>query len=298
LGWLAILLVDWHRQQTPETLAFHYLAFIGCEAILVTAVTIRSLRVTSWFDADVAKRLMRYGLPSGLSSVPQFLSLRLDQLLIAAALPATELGWYVVAVSWSGCFGALFNSIGPVLFQRLAAEQDSDAARLTFGRAVRSSVILSVLVATLLMLITPLMVPLLYGTEFSTATSVAVVLIPAAAVAILNGIIEDGLRGLGDTRSILTAELVGFAATAISLALLLNLMGTLGAAVSSIVGYAATLCSLTIAMRRHEVGVRAALMPRLADLRYVRGAVTLGCLHVCSMVGLSRMGEALVGRRP
>lgn len=49
-----------------------------------------------------AGELLRYGAPSVLSGVPAQLDLRLDQILMAALLPAKQLGLYTVGVAWSG----------------------------------------------------------------------------------------------------------------------------------------------------------------------------------------------------
>ena len=55
------------------------------------------------------------GLPSMLNVLPQTLNLRLDQMLMTAALEPALLGLYVVAVAWSGILSPLVSAVGRVV---------------------------------------------------------------------------------------------------------------------------------------------------------------------------------------
>jgi O-antigen/teichoic acid export membrane protein len=270
LGWLAILLVSFHiRSITPETVAFAYLGFLGVQAVVITVVCVSVFPARQWFDRHAATKLIKYGVPSGLSAVPQFLNLRLDQLLIAVFLSPTQLGLYVVAVSWSGISGMALSAIGPVLFQRIAAEHDVIHARALFGQATRAAVIISIGTAVAFAFVTGPSMAVLYGSGFRASLRAALILVGASAIVTTNGLLEDGLRGLGDTRAILRAELLGLAATAGSLALLLGPLGIIGAALASVVGYSAITAGLALELRRHDLMLRDAFLPRAADLRNI-----------------------------
>jgi O-antigen/teichoic acid export membrane protein len=270
LGWLAILLVSFRIPSiSPETVAFAYLGFMGVQAVVITAVCVRAFSASLWFDRPAATKLIKYGLPSGLSAVPQFLNLRLDQLLIAMFLAPTQLGLYVVAVSWSGISGMALGAIGPVLFQRIAAERDMTHARALFGQATRAAIIISSGTAVAFAFVTPLSMAVLYGSGFRAAVPAALILVGASAIAMTNGVLEDGLRGLGDTRAILHAELLGLVGTAASLAMLLGPLGIIGAALASVFGYSAITAGLAVALRRHDVMLRDAFRPRGVDVRNI-----------------------------
>jgi O-antigen/teichoic acid export membrane protein len=267
---LAILLASFRIPSiSPEALAFAYLGFMGVQAVVVTAVCVRVFPARPWFDRPAATKLIKYGVPSGLSAVPQFLNLRLDQLLIAMFLSPTQLGLYVVAVSWSGIAGVVLGAIGPVLFQRMAAEHDVTHARALFSPATRAAVIISLATSIVFAFVTPISMAVLYGGGFRASVPAALILVGAGAIAMTNGVLEDGLRGLGDTRAILHAELLGLAGTAASLALLLGPLGIIGAAVASVVGYAAVTVGLAVSLSRHEVALRDAFRPRAADVRNI-----------------------------
>jgi Na+-driven multidrug efflux pump len=76
------------------------------------------------------------------------------------------------------------------------------------------------------------------------------VLVGAAAVAAINSVLEEGLRGLGRPAFALWAELGGLVVTAVALLTLLVPFGIMGAAVASVLGYSAVACALAVFTRR------------------------------------------------
>jgi O-antigen/teichoic acid export membrane protein len=267
LVWLVILALSlYSRSTSPERLAVVFLGCLGVEAIVVTLLCVRVFSTTLWFDRPAARKLLQYGIPSALGGVPQFLNLRLDQLLIAWFISPRELGLYVVAVSWSGMSGITLSAIGPVLFQRIAAEHNVTQARSVFGQATRAAVIISGATAIVFASVTPLSMTFFYGASFRQGVPAALILVGASAIATMNGVLEDGIRGLGDPRAILRAELLGLLATAASLALLLGPLRIVGAAIASVVGYAAVMGGLAVSLRRHEVTFLEAFRPGAADI--------------------------------
>jgi O-antigen/teichoic acid export membrane protein len=289
LGWLAVLIGAWASGvRTAEGLAMSYLWFLLVEAVAIMIVCARFVVPGKWFDWPDAARALRYGVPSGLSAVPQFLNLRFDQMLIAALLPSKQLGIYVVAVSWSAISGVVLNAVGPVISQRLAVEPDVKLARAMLSRATRSAVVVSVLTALVFAMITPTAMAAFYGVGFRECVPIAMVLVAANAFVMTNMVLEEGLRGLGDTRTILRAELLGFVATILSLGVFLPSLGIMGAAVASVAGYAVVTLALGTSLKQHDLSLGAAFRPRGADVRYVIDVATATWNHV------RRLGAAAV----
>jgi O-antigen/teichoic acid export membrane protein len=266
LSWLVILLVSFQiAPVSPETLAFAFLAFLGLEALVITVVSLKLFPVKRRFDRSTAAKLLEYGIPSGLGAVPQFLNLRLDQMLIAGFLSPIQLGLYVVAVSWSGLSGMPLAAVGPVLFQRMAAEPDVAHARVMFGQASRAALLVAGGTAVAFACVTPALIAILYGKEFRSCVPVALILVAANAIAMTNNVLEEGLRGFGDPRAIVRAELLGLGATVGSMVILMGPLGIIGAATASAVGYVAVTAGLAASLIRHEVTLRDAFCPRTAD---------------------------------
>ena len=107
----------------------------------------------------------------------------------------------------------------------------------------------TVSVAAAVLVVTPWMIPTLFGAAFADAIPAAFVLVVAAAIASVNMVIEEGLRGLGRPVMVLWAELAGLAVTAVALLFLLRPFGIMGAALASVVGYTAVLITLVVASR-------------------------------------------------
>jgi O-antigen/teichoic acid export membrane protein len=102
-----------------------------------------------------------------------------------------------------------------------------------------------------LALVTPLLLPLIFGGDFAPAVTSAQILVVAAASLGLGLVLEDTLRGLGDTPAVLKSEGVGLAFTLVALAILLPRFGIVGAAIASLLGYTATTAVLVRFVSRH-----------------------------------------------
>jgi len=183
------------------------------------------------------KPMLRYGLPVALSLIPQTLNLRMDQILMAAFLPPAQLGQYVVAVSWSAATSPILNAVGPVLFPTLGALSDpAKKARLLSAITLRFG-LLVIVITIAISVITPAMIPMLFGGQFQQAVTPAIILVVANAVLSLNTLFTEALKGMGLTGKVLTADLIGLAATAILLLVLIPRYGITGAAVASLAVY-------------------------------------------------------------
>jgi O-antigen/teichoic acid export membrane protein len=191
-------------------------------------------------------------------------------MLIAAVLPAKMLGLYVVAVAWSNAVHPLLNALGAVVFPRVASQGRREEQARALAQGARLGALLSLVIAIALMVLTPWMLPVLFGGDFSAAIPAALVLVIAAAVAGLNMVLEEGLRGLaglnmvleeglrglGQPASVMWAEFGGLAVTAMALFLLLPSLKIMGAAIASLLGYT-TVGVLLIAQARRLTGYSA-----------------------------------------
>ena len=78
----------------------------------------------------------------------------------------------------------------------------------------------------------------------------AVILVFAAGFSSLNEILESAMQGLGDTRGVLKAELIGLAGTGVLLLGLMPRFGIVGASVASLVAYAVLSWTLLVLLVR------------------------------------------------
>ena len=270
LCWLAALLFFTLTRTSAVTPLV--MAFVGLQLLFAPLVWLLAGRqepTSGGVDLTIVKPMLSYGAPLFLATLPQALNLRLDQLLIANVESADQLGLYAVSVSWAGLGLPLMAAIGSVLFPKLAAMEPGDA-RATLARSSRAGVIIAVGIGVISAISAPTLVPWLFGRSFAVPLLLPILLAAATSVLGLNGIIEEGLRGLGEPRSVLMGELAGLGVTGLLLFALVPNVGITGAAVASLAGYVVVTVTLAWRIRvLSQVHVSDLLVPRHGDLKDV-----------------------------
>jgi O-antigen/teichoic acid export membrane protein len=225
---------------TPVFVAFGTLA--GYPVLLFPWLLLLLRRLPGSYVPDATKiaRMLSFGTPCFLTSLPQILNLRLDQILMAALLPPRDIGLYAVAVAWSAAVLPLLTAIGSTLLPSIASAEDRSWAIRRMGESIRMTAALAIIVSLAVALATPLAIPLLFGWKYLASLASALVLVPAAAMLGLSFSLQEALRGLGHPYLVLRAELYGLAVTACSLFLILRPLGILGASLASLLGYTTT----------------------------------------------------------
>jgi antigen flippase len=269
--WIGVLVLAWALSRaTPTFVAIANLAALTLLMFPFAALVTRRVPGPFTPNPHSLPSMLRYGLPCMMTSVPQLLNLRMDQMLMAALLPPRDLGLYVVAVAWSGAAAPLLNAIGAVTTPGVASAVDEAQAARRLATAARGSAALALMLCLALAILTPFAIVILFGEGFRESIPVALVLVPAAGVVGLNFVLQEGLRGMGRPYAALQAELAGLAVTAVALAVMLRPMGTMGAAVASLLGYSTVTAVLLRNARRYAgTPMAALLLPRIDELQLV-----------------------------
>jgi len=207
-------------------------------------------------DRALYRPLLAFGVPTILASLPEALSLRLDQLLMATLLPSKLLGMYVVAVAWGGATSLVLSAIGQVLFPSLSGLVDVKVRNALVARVIRGTAVVTMGVTILMLFATPWVLPFLFGGAYRPAIPTALVLVVASLLSNLKAAFADGLRGLGQVRAVLVSEVSGLVVTVVGLSLFLARFGTMGAAIVSLAAYAISCVSAGLSLSRAaSVGV-------------------------------------------
>jgi antigen flippase len=271
-GWLVCLAwASISGMHDPVQIAIGYVVVLACLATPTLWMVGRLVQL-SWLPSkSLAKPMLTYGVPLVGAAIPQTLNLRLDQILIGALLPPYQLGLYVVAVAWSSAVFLTPSAIGNVLFPKIASNTALPGeCEQTLTQSVRLGILTSGVLTVCLFVLTPYAIPLFFGRLFAAAVPVGFVLVLAAMICGLNIILEEALRGLGETTGIFWAETAGLTVTAFSLALLLRPFGIMGAGAASVLGYAVTCGVLVFRIcGSADCSVSDVLLPRGADLRSI-----------------------------
>lgn len=277
LSWSGIVAVAFITKLTrPGPIALSQLASAAIMVIPFVVVTKRAIRGSWRPQRALVGPLLRYGLPNAATVLPQVLNLSLDQMIMVAAIPARDLGLYVVSVGWASLVSPAILAIGTVAFPAVASldspTEQQDALALASRRAVLISATLAVTAASL----SPWGIALLFGPAYRGAIPAGVVLSLAVAVRAYAHVLQEGLRGLGRPSWVLGSEAIGLASTGVFLALLLPARGILGAAIASLLAYTTVLVVLlTVLARVERFPLRSLLVPTAADARSIVSSTRL-----------------------
>ncbi len=258
-------------------LAFYvlgYIAVTGIHNLTWLHVFVTHFKVWGKVRATVARRLFRYGLPLTLGSMPQFLNLRLDQVLMAAFVPPRILGLYVTAVAWSGLITPALAALSQVLFPMILELTDSHMQYELLGRSLRLSTLCAAVCAGGLILFTPVAIPVIYGRAFADASLPACILALGSVFLSMNNVLSEGFRALGLPKYPMYAEIAGFGATGILLAVLLPRWPLVGASIASLASYGViTAVLVAYAARTGATTVSGLIVPQRADILVLRRVV-------------------------
>ncbi|HKP12223.1 MAG TPA: polysaccharide biosynthesis C-terminal domain-containing protein [Blastocatellia bacterium] len=219
-------------------------------------------------DGALASRMGKYGAKVQAGMVTGIANQNLDQMVMAAWLPAADLGLYVAAVS-AAMLPQVFTQAVQTVATPGIVRAESAAARVTVLQGVfRRYWLLSGVIVCLLAAALPVAIPLVFGPAFRGAIGPAEVLLLGTFLIGAKEVLASGANALGDPWLSSKAQIWAVGVTIVLLYLLLPPLGIWGAAIASVAAYATQLLIMLHGLRRaHEISPAALFRVRLADLR-------------------------------
>jgi O-antigen/teichoic acid export membrane protein len=250
LAGVAALYVSGTLRVTPGQVAGAFVVEMALLAVPIAVVTYRRLEGPAGPAWGLVRPLTRFGVPAMFATFPQWLNLRMDQIVIAGFLPARQLGLYAVAVAWAQVVSPVLSALGSMVLPRLARETDLSHRSEMFAHASRLGILLGVIVVVPTVAVTPFVIQLLFGQAFIGSIPSALLLVFGGGLLGLNYILSEALLGSGLPSGPMRAQLLGLVVTGITLAAFLAPLGIFGAAISSVAGYGTTTLWLLIEGKR------------------------------------------------
>lgn len=267
-------------QADPVSLSRNFL--IGLTALLIPMAYVVGPRLAGpyRFTRNFVPLMLNYGVQATLARGPTAINARLDQLLIAAYLDTRMLGLYVIAVSWSAAIAPLLNALSDVLLPRVAALPDLAPQGLVLSQVARFSTVLVLVVTALAAVVTPYAIYLLFGPDFAEAVPACLILLFASAVTSLKQLFATGAMGLGKPKYSVAGEFVGMVVTIALLPGLLNRLGIVGAALTSLASYGVSLLVLVVLISNYtSIKISRYFLITASDVKLVsKVAIELGRL--------------------
>jgi O-antigen/teichoic acid export membrane protein len=236
LGYLLFIgLAWWIGHPTVEGFAIANL--IGTSLALVLGLLLLARR--GWVgwrtERETLRGLVIYGAKVHAGELLNSARQKIDQALVALWLPHADLGLYVVALTLANGPLILAQTLGSLAFPKISNQTELGGKTVVFGRYLRFTLAVTIACTAILLPLNPWLIPLLFGQPFADAATVANIMLlglPAASAKIL---FMNALKAWGRSLVIVRAEVVGLAAAALSLVLLLPSLGIIGVAWSLVV---------------------------------------------------------------
>jgi O-antigen/teichoic acid export membrane protein len=188
-------------------------------------------------SSHLTRRMLHYGGRVQFGSWANAANVRLDQLLLSVFAAAASLGVYVVAVSYASVLLLIPSSASFVMLPDIVRHHRAGTARACIEQWYRRLLWATLLAAAVLAPLGAFVVPFAFGDAFRDAVPLVVLLVPAAAILGMNGILSTTFRGTGLPEVDSKAEVVGLIVTIAALAALLPRYGVYGAAIASLLAY-------------------------------------------------------------
>ena len=210
--------------------------------IMLTIGWIVGLTATkSWpgrgFSRDIFNEVRSYSLKAWVGNLSFFVSLRIDQLLLAGFVPLAELGVYAVAAAISTLSGPIARGVAQSIlpFVRKAKTDDERLSRITL--ALRQVGVLSFLILGAMAATAWFIIPFVLGEKFEPSVRLLLILIPGAWATDVNQVLTTALTSFNRPSDASKAQIAAAIATVIGLVALLPRYGVTGAAITTSVSY-------------------------------------------------------------
>jgi O-antigen/teichoic acid export membrane protein len=168
---------------------------VGVVIGLLVRSTVRKTNAkASWFDAQVFRQTLRYGIKFHICVVAAIIIVRSDLLLVNHFRGPTEAGVYAVAGQMANLLMLLPAIVSTLLFPRVAAEPDP-RAHLTM-RVTRHITFVMFFVC-LAAVALAFALPLIYGPSFASATLQLLILIPGVYLFGIESVMVQHFTGSG-----------------------------------------------------------------------------------------------------
>lgn len=210
--------------------------------------------------------LLRFGVKAAPAGLASFVTLRLDQVLVASLLGAEQVGVYAVAVSVASIPNALGYAIALAAYGNVASGfvVGDEEGLYRSARAIRATFVATGAVAAIVFLSTPLGLPILFGSRFGGAMIPLLILLPGSMALAVSLTAHSVLIARGRPLAASGGEVMGLLATVVGLLVFVPQHGIIAAAVVSTIAYTATMTTFLVLLRR--MGARN-LLPRPIDAR-------------------------------
>ena len=206
--------------------------------LLLHAYYARSFWNSAKYNKEFVHAANSYGLQSWPGDLSVRANLRMDQLVLISFSSASALGVYNIAVKLVELVWLIPDAIGPVLFNRIAKQEQSIESLVLIARLHRLLLSFSLVFLILLALISYyVIIPFFLGTDYIALMIPFVLLIPGSLFLISSKIFTKLFSATGQVKWTSQISIIGALVSIVGYFLLIPIWGMQGAAIASTIGY-------------------------------------------------------------
>jgi enterobacterial common antigen flippase len=192
--------------------------------------------------------ILKRGAPFFLAAVSGIAALQVDKALGVSLLSSEAVGCYAAAFTFASAHGALGEALGVTSFAALANEPDPYAQGQYLARVFRQASLLYLGAGSAVALLAPLGIVPLFGPDFAPALVPAAILALATSCNALGQVLNEGLRGRGNTAPGIAGQLLGGGMVALAAWVWVPSYGLKGLAWAAVCGSLVQLLVLLVAV--------------------------------------------------
>jgi O-antigen/teichoic acid export membrane protein len=251
-----------------------YVVVMAGSGVASAVAMIRLAPFRPQLSRATARRVLRFGIVLHPASLAGFFSYRADVFLMSALLrDPSALGVYGLAVNVAELCFFVADATSTVLFPRIAASDRRDAAVIVPAIS-RTAMALTGAGALGLAALSVVAIPLVLPT-YARSVPPILILLPGVVALSASKVLSGYLSGIGRPGPISAVASMTLVLNIVANLALIPILGPVGAAISSLVSYSVNGgLMVKLGARQAGVGVRAMIVPRLADLARLRQLVT------------------------
>ena len=189
------------------------------------------------FDTAVFKKVRSYSLRSWIGNLSFFVSLRVDQMVLAGLVSLEELGVYAIAAALSTLSSPIARGVAQAVlpFVRNAASDDERLFRVK--RAISMVALSSIVSLVAIGALATWFVPFIFSDAFSASVRPLLLLLPGAFATDVTQVYTTALSSFDRPQDASKAQIAAAIATVIGLVVLLPRYGIDGAAITTSISY-------------------------------------------------------------
>jgi O-antigen/teichoic acid export membrane protein len=181
------------------------------------------------------KHMLSYGWRNHLITMQTYANQQLDQVFLAAMVPAAQLGQYTIAVTYASAGLSLGQAPALQMYSHFSRQENPD--RAAYRHLVIRTMLLLTGICVVSAVLAPFFIPLVFGKSYEMSIAPALILILSAPLLSLDATFSAIWKSAGKPLTAAKGEGIGLALTVVALPIAIIHFGIDGAAIVSIVVY-------------------------------------------------------------